>query len=140
MPRVVVSFAESALRDLEEIKAWYAGQGVPDIGERLVAKVLQRVETLVEHPDIGRIVPEFEQAFLRELIHPPFRIVYRHDTKRVRIVRVWRSERLLHLGPDAKTSEPVGDRQKSLRGFCGDQLCIVMHRGAQIATGATVSC
>lgn len=104
MPRVVVSFAESALRDLEEIKAWYAGQGVPDIGERLVAKVLQRVETLVEHPDIGRIVPEFEQSFLRELIHPPFRIVYRHDTKRVRIVRVWRSERLLHLDPDTKTS------------------------------------
>ena len=104
MPRVVVSFAESALRDLEEIKAGYTGQGVPDIGERLVAKVLQRVETLVEHPDIGRIVPEFEQAFLRELIHPPFRIVYRHDTKRVRIVRVWRSERLLHLDPDTKTS------------------------------------
>ena len=104
MPRVVVSFAESALRDLEEIKAWYAGQGVPDIGERLVAKVLQRVETLVEHPDIGRIVPEFEQSFLRELIHPPFRIVYRHDTKRVRMVRVWRSERLLHLDPDSTNS------------------------------------
>jgi len=24
-------------------------------------------------------------------------------------------------------------------GFCGDQLCIVMHCGAQFATGATVS-
>ena len=104
MPRVVISFAASALRDLEEIKAWYAGQGVPDIGERFVAEVFQRVETLVDHPDIGRVVPEFGQSFLRELIHPPFRIVYRHDTKRVRIVRVWRSERLLHLDPDSKTS------------------------------------
>ena len=104
MPRVVVSFAESALRDLEEIKAWYAGQGVPDIGERLVAKVLQRVETLVEHPDIGRIVPEFEQSFLRELIHPSFRIVYRHDARRVRIVQVWRSEGRLHLDPDSTTA------------------------------------
>jgi plasmid stabilization system protein ParE len=104
MPRVVVSFAESALRDLEEIKAWYAGQGVSDIGERLVAEIFQRVETLVDHPHIGRVVPEFEQSFLRELIHPPFRIVYRHDTKRVRVVRVWRSERLLLLDPDSKTS------------------------------------
>jgi len=43
------------------------------------------------------VVPEFDQPFLRELIHPPFRIVYRRDPKRVRIVRVWRSERLLHL-------------------------------------------
>lgn len=104
MPRVVISFAESALCDLEAIKAWYAGQGVPDVGERLVAEVFQRVGTLVDHPDIGRVVPEFEQAFLRELIHPPFRIVYRHDTKRVRIVRVWRSERLLQLNPDSESS------------------------------------
>ena len=104
MPRVVISFAASALRDLEEIKAWYAGQGVSDIGERFVAEVFQRAETLVDHPDTGRVVPEFKQSFLRELIHPPLRIVYRHDTKRVRIVRVWRCERLLHLDPDSKTS------------------------------------
>jgi toxin ParE1/3/4 len=104
MPRVVISFAASAVRDLEEIKAWYTGQGVSDIGERLVAEVFQRDKTLVDHPDIGRVVPEFEQSFLRELIHPPFRIVYRHDTKRVRIVRVWRSERLLHVDLDSKTS------------------------------------
>jgi hypothetical protein len=29
--------------------------------------------------------------------------------------------------------------KKSLREFCGDQLCIVMHRGARCATGVTVS-
>ena len=103
MPRVVISFAASALLDLEEIKVWYAGQGVSDIGERFVSEVFQRVEMLVDHPDMGRVVPEFGQSFLRELIHPPFRIVYRHDTKRVRIVRVWRSERLLHLDLDSKT-------------------------------------
>ncbi len=104
MPRVVISFAESALRDLEEIKVSYAGHGVSDIGERLVAEIFQRVEMLVDHPDIGRVVPEFEQSFLRELIHPPLRIVYRHDTKRVKVVRVWRSERLLHLDRGAYTT------------------------------------
>ena len=104
MPQVVISFAESALRDLEKIKAWYAGQGVSDIGNRFVAEIFQRVETLVKHPDIGRVVPEFGQSFLRELIHPPFRIVYRHDAKRVRVVRVWRSERLLLLDPDSQAS------------------------------------
>ncbi len=93
---MIISFAESALRDLEDIKIWYAEQGVPDIGERLVLEVLQRVEALVDHPDMGR-VPEFDQIFLRELIHPPFRIVYRRNLSRIRIVRVWRSERLLRI-------------------------------------------
>jgi plasmid stabilization system protein ParE len=111
MPRVVISFAESALRNLEEIMAWYAERGVPDIGKRLVAKVLHRVETLANHPDTGLVVPEFEQAFLRELIHPPFRIIYCHGTRRVRVLRVWRSER-----PHSLTV----CRQNSLWGFCGD--------------------
>ena len=97
MPRTVISFAESALRDLEEMQLWYVEQGVPEVGTRLVAEVFERVATLADHPDIGRVVPEFDQAILRELIYPPFRIVYRRDSKRVRVVRVWRSDRLLKI-------------------------------------------
>ncbi len=76
---------------------WYVEQGVPDVGERLTAEVLQRVELLAGHPDLGRVVPEFNQSYLRKLIHPPFRIVYRRDAKRVRVVLVWRSKRLLKI-------------------------------------------
>ncbi len=99
-----ISFSESALRDLEEVQAWYAEQVVPGVGARLVEEVFQRAQTLTDHPDMGRVVPEFDQPFLRELIHPPFRIVYRRDPRHVRIVRVGRSERLLHLpaGGDEK--------------------------------------
>jgi plasmid stabilization system protein ParE len=92
-----VSFAEAALGDLAGIQEWYTAEGVPEVGDRLVAEIFQRVEVLADHPDIGRIVPEFDQPFLRELIHPPFRIVYRRDPLRVCIVCVWRSERLLRL-------------------------------------------
>ena len=81
--------------DLDAVIAWYEEQGVPQVGRRLVEEVLARVETLTDHPELGRIVPEFGQAFLRELIHPPFRIVYRLDPGQVRVVRVWRSERLM---------------------------------------------
>jgi len=94
---MAISVAESALRDLEEVQAWYVEQGAPEVGARLVDEIFQRVEALANHPDMGRVVPEFDQSFLRELIHPSFRIVYRRDTLRVRIVRVWRAERLLHL-------------------------------------------
>ena len=103
-----ISFAESALSDLVGIQEWYAEEGVPEVGDRLVAEMFQRVEVLADQPDIGRIVPEFGQPFLRELIHPPFRIVYRRDPERVRIVRVWRSERLLRLPASAKSQNPAG--------------------------------
>ncbi len=99
MSRRQVSFAESALRDLEEVLAWYAEQGVPAVGKRLVEEVFGRVEILADHPEMGRKVPEFDTPMLRELIHPPFRIVYRYDAEvgTVWVVRVWRSERLLRL-------------------------------------------
>ena len=72
---------------------------MPEVGERLIGEIVASIEALADHPDMGRIVPEFEQAYLRELIRPPFRIVYRRDPKHVRVVRVWRSERLLDV-PD----------------------------------------
>ena len=92
-----VRFTESALRDIEGVRTWYAEQGVADVGARLVGDIVAHIEHLADHPDMGRVVPEFGQSSLRELIHPPFRIVYRRDSGVVRIVRVWRSERRLRL-------------------------------------------
>ncbi len=99
MPAAGISFGESALGDLEDIRERYAGEAVPEVGDRLVGEIFDRIEVLADHPDIGRAVPEFAQSLLRELIHPPFRIVYRREAARVRVVRVWRSERLLRLPP-----------------------------------------
>ena len=100
MPRISIRFAESAATDLEAIRGWYAEQEAAHVGDRLVAEILERIEALRAHPEMGRIVPEFQQRFLRELIHPPFRIVYRRDPGQVRIVRIWRSERLLRLADE----------------------------------------
>ena len=100
MPKVAIRFTESAIADLEAIRIWYAEIGVPDVGDRFVEEIVTRVAALGNHLEMGRIVPEFNQPFLRELIHPPFRIVYRRDPKHIRIVRVWRSERLLALQDD----------------------------------------
>lgn len=99
MAKLAIRFSEVALTDLESMRTWYGEQVVPEVGERLLGEIFAAIAVLADHPDMGRIVPEFEQPFLRELIRPPFRIVYRRDPKRVRIVRVWRSERLLDV-PD----------------------------------------
>jgi plasmid stabilization system protein ParE len=93
--KIKISFTASALGDLKDVLEYYRDQQAPSIGEKLVVDVIKDIELLVEQPDMGRIVPEFELEYLRELIRPPFRIVYRKDKNKVRIVRVWRSERLM---------------------------------------------
>ena len=101
MPKdLPLRLAESAVRDLEELVGWYEAESAPEVGRRLVREVLEKIEGLSVFPDRGRTVPEFNQPWLRELIHPPFRIVYRREPHCVRVVRVWRSERTLKLPPD----------------------------------------
>ncbi len=92
-----ITFALSAVQDLEAIRTWYADQQIPEVGERLLAEIFSAVQRLEDFPRSGRVVPEFGIANLREIVHPPFRIVYRIDKGSVRIVRVWRSERALKM-------------------------------------------
>ena len=92
-----LSFAGSAVSDLENILAYYREQASPETGRRLVEEIIAQAERLARYPDSGRVVPEFGMDQLREVIHPPFRIVYRREDNRIRVVRVWRSERLMKL-------------------------------------------
>lgn len=67
-----------------------------------MARVAVRLaeSALADQPEMGRIVPEFDRPFLRELIRSPFRIVYRRDPRHLRVIRVWRSERRLEVPDD----------------------------------------
>ena len=93
MSRCVLT--ESALADLQSLLDWYALQGEPGVGARLARLLLERIEQLERFPLSGRKVPEFDQEGLRELIEPPYRVVYRVIGSRIQLVRIWRSERLL---------------------------------------------
>ena len=93
--RITITLAESAIQDLTDIREYYQEQEVPEVGDRFVKEIISSVEELAIHPDRGRIVPEFNRPQLRELIHPPFRIVYRRYKEKISVVRVWRSERLM---------------------------------------------
>ena len=115
--RFNVDYAESAADDLLQVLAWYASQDVPDVGRRLVAAVVERVAQLEMFPDSGRVVPEFDTPWLRELEMPPFRIVYRREAASVIVVRVWRSERLMDptLGKKAEQALPTDAPEASSR-------------------------
>jgi plasmid stabilization system protein ParE len=99
---VKIYISGSAFDDLERIKEYYTAEGVPHIGDEFVASIIEHIQTLRDNPDIGRIVPEFGEKKIREIIHPPFRIVYLRELSSVHVIRVWRSERLLIL-PESET-------------------------------------
>ena len=99
--RILVT--DSAAADLQSIKDYYAQQDLTHIANKLLAKIIKRIESLQQHPDIGRIVPEFATEQLRELIERPFRIIYMREKSSIHIIRVWRSERILLL-PDQNDS------------------------------------
>ncbi len=60
-------------------------------GFRLMAKV----DLLAQFPAIGRMVPEEQDENVREVILPPYRIVYRvlAENQAVAVVRVWHGAR-----------------------------------------------
>ena len=92
-----ILISDSAFNDLEVIKEYYLNEGVPQIGIEFVTKIITHIETIPINPEIGRKVPEFNENNIRELIHPPFRIVYLKEKKAIHVIRIWRSERLLNL-------------------------------------------
>ena len=92
-----VRLTESAINDLRELLLYYEEQLVPQVGQRIITEILDRIDTLIDNPDIGRVVPEFSTDNIRELIHKPFRVVYLRESSIISIVRVWRSERILEL-------------------------------------------
>ena len=93
--RCEVEFAKAAEDDLLDILAWYSSMQAPEVSARMVVVIIEHVERLAAFPDSGRVVPEFETPWLREVQLPPYRIVYRREDAVVTVVRVWRSERLM---------------------------------------------
>jgi len=58
-------------------------------------ELISEIERLQEFPELGRIVPEYRNDHMREIIFRPYRIVYRvnHENKTCEIARVWHSAR-----------------------------------------------
>ena len=100
MLRASLSLAASAVQDLEAIRESHAERDVAAIGDRWVRDLLTSMESLPDRPEMGRIMRGFNQPYLRGLILALFRGVYQNGHAQVRVVRVWRSERLLAVSKE----------------------------------------
>jgi toxin ParE1/3/4 len=89
-----VIIAPSAQTDLADIVR-YIAQYNSDAAARLGYELITRAESLADFPEKGRMVPEFRQPNLREVICRSYRIIYRLQPakKRIQIVRFWHGAR-----------------------------------------------
>jgi len=67
----------------------YIARDAPVYAQRVVDQLTRRSEQLIHHPQSGRMVPEYEDRQLRELIVFPYRLVYRIRPDRLDIIAVF---------------------------------------------------
>ena len=90
-----VKWTNVALDDLRAIYD-YVAQDSSKYADRLMDKIIERVDVLEQYPRIGRKVPEFSNDLIRELIEGNYRIIYRIESEEnIGIARVHHTARLL---------------------------------------------
>ena len=80
-----VVWAEAATRDLEEIISYIALDSKTN-ARKVLEKIKRKARSLRSSPQRGRVVPEFRDFELktwRELVVPPYRIIYRIAERKV---------------------------------------------------------
>lgn len=75
-----IEWSRRALRDLEELAV--------QRGETWLERMVARVEQTEAFPDSGRMVPEFGNRYIRELIEGDYRIIYERFADRVEVLTV----------------------------------------------------
>ena len=89
-----VIVAPSADADLANIVTYIARHN-PKAAEKLGNLLIARAESLARFPEMGRVVPEFQDKNLREIVIRSYRIIYRlrQVNQSVEIVRFWHGAR-----------------------------------------------
>jgi toxin ParE1/3/4 len=72
----VLLWTKQARADLAAIRA-FIGQDSPHYASVIVSRLIAATDRLVPFPESGRMVTEFDNPLVREVVHPPYRIVYR---------------------------------------------------------------
>lgn len=92
---VKIVWTDVSILDLQEIFDYIAEDSVR-YASITTLKIYQHVQRINNNPYLGRIVPEFNDILIRELIEGNYRIIYRIKTElQVDILRIYHSARLL---------------------------------------------
>jgi addiction module RelE/StbE family toxin len=94
MAQIKIVWSQRAQTDIEEIIS-YISRDSKQYAVNFATKIIETVETLGQFPEIGRVVPEYNNSRIRELIYRNYRVVYQVKPGFVEIVTVFRGSRLL---------------------------------------------
>lgn len=89
---IEVRWTPQAAEDLQAIYNFIARDS-PHYAQLTAEKILTTIDLLEQFPLMGRHVPESSREDLRELIKPPYRIVYRAGEV-LKILTIFRASRL----------------------------------------------
>ncbi|NEO98923.1 MAG: type II toxin-antitoxin system RelE/ParE family toxin [Symploca sp. SIO2E9] len=82
-----VVWTDTAVAQLSAIHA-YITQNSPPYAMRVVDRITRRSEQIANFPYSGRIVPEFENEHIREVIEGSYRIIYYVKTGQIDILTI----------------------------------------------------
>ena len=82
-----IHWTVGAQGDLREIVE-YISRDSPTYAAGIADRILAAVRRLRHHPELGRVVPEYEDQAIRELIVGNYRVVYQLRRDRVGVIAV----------------------------------------------------
>jgi len=89
---VRIRWTRLALADLLAARDHLAVEN-PRAAEAMIRRVAASVRTLRKHPRMGRVVPERRALGYREVVAPPYRLVYAVARGEIQVLRFWHGRR-----------------------------------------------
>jgi addiction module RelE/StbE family toxin len=89
-----IIWSELALDDLKSIHDYISKDSII-YANRVIEKIIQRIDQLEHFPKSGRVVPELNNNSIRELIQNNYRIIYKVTTQEIFIVSIHHASKLM---------------------------------------------
>jgi plasmid stabilization system protein ParE len=83
-----VVWSEEAASALAALEMRLARRYSPEKAARIVEQLVRRVDRLEDHPQLGRVVPEYREWQLRELVDRWNRVLYRLRPDVIEVVTI----------------------------------------------------
>ena len=88
-----IIWSPEALNDIEAIGE-YIARDSEFYAHSTIQKIFEAPQPLIQHPNLGRIVPEIGNEFLRELFVFQYRIIYEIKLSEIHVLTVIHGKRI----------------------------------------------
>ena len=101
----MVKWSVPARNDLKQIHD-YIAKDSEYYARNVIQEIVAKTETLIEHPEIGRIVPEIDDHSIRELIIYSYSLIYESSIAGIEILAIIHGRRDFSSAWDSRDHLP----------------------------------